>query len=81
LESLSELLFVLASTDRLQVLSCLKEEKEYRLGDIAQRLDSSIQEASKHVARLREQNLVKIRLMDIMHLPHLVSLLSSSFPQ
>jgi len=59
LESLSELLFVLASTDRLQVLSCLKEEKEYRLGDIAQRLDSSIQEASKHVARLREQNLVE----------------------
>jgi predicted transcriptional regulator len=37
----------------------LKEEKEYRLGDIAQRLDSSIQEASKHVARLREQNLVE----------------------
>jgi predicted transcriptional regulator len=59
LESLSELLFVLASTDRLQVLSCLKEEKEYRLGDIAQRLNSSIQEASKHVARLREQNLVE----------------------
>ena len=59
MESLSELLFVLASIDRLQVLSCLKEEKEYRLGDIAQRLDSSIQEASKHVARLREQNLVE----------------------
>ncbi|HEY7695960.1 MAG TPA: hypothetical protein VH797_07670 [Nitrososphaeraceae archaeon] len=59
MESLSELLFVLASTDRLQVLSCLKEEKEYRLGDIAQRLNSSIQEASKHVARLREQNLVE----------------------
>jgi predicted transcriptional regulator len=37
----------------------LKEEKEYRLGDIAQRLNSSIQEASKHVARLREQNLVE----------------------
>jgi predicted transcriptional regulator len=37
----------------------LKEEKEYRLGDIAQKLDSSIQEASKHVARLREQNLVE----------------------
>jgi predicted transcriptional regulator len=59
LESLSELLFVLASTDRLQVLTCLKEKKEYRLGDIAQTLDSSIQEASKHVARLREQNLVE----------------------
>ncbi len=41
------------------MLSCLKEEKEYRLGDIAQRLNSSIQEASKHVARLREQNLVE----------------------
>jgi predicted transcriptional regulator len=59
LESLAELLFVLASTDRLQVLSCLREEKEYRLSDIAQRLDSSIQEASKHVARLREQNFVE----------------------
>ena len=59
MESLSELLFVLASTDRLQVLTCLKEKKEYRLGDIAQTLDSSIQEASKHVARLREQNLVE----------------------
>lgn len=41
------------------MLSCLKEEKEYRLSDIAQRLDSSIQEASKHVTRLREQNLVE----------------------
>ena len=41
------------------MLSYLKEEKEYRLGDIAQRLDSSIQEASKHVARLREQHLVE----------------------
>ena len=41
------------------MLSCLREEKEYRLSDIAQRLDSSIQEASKHVARLREQNFVE----------------------
>jgi len=59
LESLAKLLFVLASTDRLQVLSCLRKEKEYRLSDIALRLDSSIQEASKHVARLREQNFVE----------------------
>lgn len=59
LESLAELLFVLASADRLQVLSCLREEKEYRLSDIAQRLDSSMQEASKHVARLREQNFIE----------------------
>jgi hypothetical protein len=48
LEALPELLFVLASTDRLQVLSFLSEEKEYRLSDIAQRLNSSMQEASKH---------------------------------
>jgi hypothetical protein len=41
LESLAELLFVLASADRLQVLSCLREEKRYRLSDIAQRLNSS----------------------------------------
>ena len=41
------------------MLSCLREEKEYRLSDIAQRLDSSMQEASKHVARLREQDLVE----------------------
>ena len=59
MESLAELLFVLASTDRLQVLSYLREKKEYRLSDIAQRLDSSMQEASKHVARLREQDLVE----------------------
>src|ERR671919_29267 len=59
LESLAELLFVLASTDRLQVLSCLREEKWYRLTDIAQKLDSSMQEASKHVARLREQNFIE----------------------
>ena len=59
LESLAELLFVLASTDRLQVLSFLREEKGYRLSDIAKRLDSSMQEASKHVARLREQNFVE----------------------
>jgi DNA-binding MarR family transcriptional regulator len=82
LESLAELLFVLASTDRLQVLSCLREEKWYRLTDIAQKLDSSMQEASKHVARLSEQNFIeKIRLMDVIHLPHLVSLLPGSFPQ
>jgi len=59
LESLAELLFVLASADRLQVLSCLREEKEYRLTDIAQKLDSSMQQASKHVARLREQNFIE----------------------
>ena len=50
LESLAELLFVLASADRLQVLSCLREEKGYRLSDIAQRLNSSMQEASKQRA-------------------------------
>lgn len=59
MESLAELLFVLASADRLKVLSCLREEKEYRLSDIAQRLDSSMQEASKHVARLKDQNFVE----------------------
>ena len=59
LESLAELLFVLASADRLQVLSCLREEKGYRLSDIAKSLDSSMQEASKPVARLREQNFVE----------------------
>jgi predicted transcriptional regulator len=59
LESLAELLFTLANTDRLQVLSYLREEKKYRLSDIAQRLDSSMQEASKHVARLRDQNFIE----------------------
>ena len=59
MESLAELLFALANTDRLQVLSYLREEKEYRLSDIAQRLDSSIQEASKHVARLRDQSFIE----------------------
>ena len=59
MESLAELLFALANTDRLQVLSYLREEKEYRLSDIAQRLDSSMQEASKHVARLRDQNFIE----------------------
>ena len=59
METLAELLFVLASTDRLQVLSCLKEEKKYRLTDLAQKLNSSIQEASKHVGRLREQNFIE----------------------
>ena len=59
MESLAELLFVLASTDRLQVLSYLREEKGYRLSDIAQRLNSSMQEASKHVTRLRDQNIVE----------------------
>jgi predicted transcriptional regulator len=41
------------------VLSYLREEKKYRLSDIAQRLDSSMQEASKHVARLRDQNFIE----------------------
>ena len=59
MESLAELLFALANTDRLQVLSYLREEKEYRLSDIAQRLDSSMQEASKHVARLRDQRFIE----------------------
>jgi predicted transcriptional regulator len=63
LETLTELLFVLASTDRLQVLSFLSEEKEYRLSDIAQRLNSSMQEASKHVSRLKDQNLVVVNLL------------------
>lgn len=59
MEALTELLFVLASTDRLQVLSFLSEEKEYRLSDIAQRLNSPMQEASKHVSRLKDQNFVE----------------------
>jgi Mn-dependent DtxR family transcriptional regulator len=59
LEALAELLFILASTDRLQILSFLSEEKEYRLSNIAQRLNSSMQEASKHVSRLKDQNFVK----------------------
>lgn len=59
LETLAELLFVLASTDRLQVLSSLKDGKKYRLTDLAQKLSSSMQEASKHVGRLREQNFIE----------------------
>jgi predicted transcriptional regulator len=58
MEELARLLFVLASVDRLTLLSEIKAEK-LRLTQLAQKLSATVQETSKHLARLRDAKLIE----------------------
>ncbi len=58
LEHLSELLFILASVDRLALLSDLTIEKS-RLSQLSTKLSATPQETSKHLTRLRDAKLVE----------------------
>jgi predicted transcriptional regulator len=58
LEHLAELLFILASIDRLTLLSEIATEKR-RLSQLAAKLSATPQETSKHLTRLREAKLIE----------------------
>lgn len=58
MEHLAELLFILASIDRLTLLSEIATEKR-RLSQLAAKLSATPQETSKHLTRLREAKLIE----------------------
>ncbi len=57
MEEVEELLFVLSSDDRQKLLTNLKSEN-LRLTQLAQKLSATVQETSKHLARLGDAKLV-----------------------
>lgn len=58
MEDLSELLFILASVDRLTLLSDITVEK-CRLSQLSTKLSATPQETSKHLTRLRDAKLIE----------------------
>jgi predicted transcriptional regulator len=58
LEHLAELLFILASIDRLMLLSEIAIEKR-RLSQLSTKLSATPQETSKHLTRLRDAKLIE----------------------
>jgi predicted transcriptional regulator len=58
LEHLAELLFILASIDRLTLLSEIAIEKR-RLSQLSTKLSATPQETSKHLTRLRDAKLIE----------------------
>jgi predicted transcriptional regulator len=58
LEYLAELLFILASFDRLRLLSEIAIEKR-RLSQLTTTLSATPQETSKHLTRLRTAKLIE----------------------
>jgi predicted transcriptional regulator len=58
LEYLAELLFILASIDRLTLLSEIAIEKQ-RLSQLTAKLSATPQETSKHLTRLRDAKLIE----------------------
>lgn len=59
MEQLANLLFVLASSDRLVLLHEIEKEGKLRLGQLADKISATSQETSKHLMRLRNSNLVE----------------------
>ncbi len=58
MEHLAELLFILASVDRLTLLSEIGVEK-HRLSQLTAKLSATPQETSKHLTRLRDAKLIE----------------------
>jgi predicted transcriptional regulator len=58
MERLAELLFILASVDRLTLLSEISIEK-YKLSQLTAKLSATSQETSKHLMRLRDAKLIE----------------------
>jgi predicted transcriptional regulator len=58
MEELAELLFALASVDRITLFSAIANER-LRLTELATKLRASTQETSKHLSRLQEANLIE----------------------
>ena len=59
MEHLAELLFILASIDRLTLLSEIAIEKKRRLSQLSTKLSATPQETSKHLTRLRDAKLIE----------------------
>jgi predicted transcriptional regulator len=59
MERLAELLFILASLDRLELLSEIAIEKKQRLSQLTAKLSATPQETSKHLMRLRNAKLIE----------------------
>jgi predicted transcriptional regulator len=59
MEHLAELLFILASIDRLTLLSEIAIEKKLKLSQLTAKLSASSQETSKHLMRLRDAKLIE----------------------
>ncbi len=59
MEHLAELLFILASVDRLTLLSEMATEKKCRLNQLTSKLSATPQETSKHLMRLRDAKLIE----------------------
>ena len=59
MERLAELLFVLASIDRLTLLSEIAIEKKLKLSHLTTKLSATSQETSKHLMRLRNAKLIE----------------------
>jgi predicted transcriptional regulator len=68
LEEIAELLFILASIDRLQLLSEIGVKKS-RLGELTNKISATPQETSKHLMRLRSAQFLenKAQLGRIIH--------------
>lgn len=58
MEHVAELLFILASIDRLTLLSEIATEKR-RLSQLTTKLSATPQETSKHLVRLRDAKLIE----------------------
>jgi predicted transcriptional regulator len=58
-EHLAELLFILASIDRLTLLSEIAIEKKLKLSQLTAKLSATSQETSKHLMRLRNAKLIE----------------------
>jgi predicted transcriptional regulator len=58
MEDLAELLFAVASVDRLSLFSMIAEER-LRLTQLASKLSASTQETSRHLSRLQEARIVE----------------------
>jgi predicted transcriptional regulator len=59
MEHLAELLFILASTDRLTLLSEIAIEKKLKLSQLTAKISATSQETSKHLMRLRNAKLIE----------------------
>jgi predicted transcriptional regulator len=59
MENLAELLFILASIDRLTLLSEIAIEKKLKLSQLTTKLSATSQETSKHLMRLRNAKLIE----------------------
>jgi predicted transcriptional regulator len=57
-EEISELLFTLASADRLALLSSINNERQ-RLTNLSKVINASAQECSRHLSRLTDAGLIK----------------------